>query len=68
MEHFNIDWDNAYAFGDNDNDAEMLKAVGHGIAMGKHSKLAGECAEYITKTVIQEGIHHALLHYKLIAD
>lgn len=68
IDYFGISKNDTYAFGDNDNDAEMLKTVGHGIAMGKHSALAEECAEYVTKTVVQEGIHHALLHYGLIEE
>lgn len=34
LEHFNIDLNNSYAFGDGLNDLEMIEAVGHGIAMG----------------------------------
>ena len=68
IDYFGIDTENTYAFGDNDNDAEMLKVVGHGIVMEKHSRLAEECAEYITKSVVQEGIHHALVHYGLVSD
>ena len=33
LEHLNIDKDHSYAFGDGLNDLEMIKYVGHGIAM-----------------------------------
>ena len=33
-----IDKKDTYAFGDADNDVEMMQAVGTGIAMGRHSE------------------------------
>ena len=38
LDHFNIDPKNAIAFGDGDNDIDMLEYVGVGIAMGNGSK------------------------------
>ena len=67
LEHLNLTKENAYAFGDGENDATMLNAVGHGIAMGEHSSDIEKYAEFITKTVKEDGIFHALSeHYKLI--
>lgn len=34
MKHFKLDLNDTYAFGDGDNDYDMLKTVGYGIAMG----------------------------------
>ena len=65
-EHFGLPIENTYAFGDGSNDYGMLKAVGHGIAMGVHDKKLEECAEFITKTVQEEGIEFGLQHYGLI--
>ena len=45
MEHYHIDRSEAVAFGDGNNDLEMLKAVGHGIAMGNGSDELKEIAE-----------------------
>ena len=65
-EHFKLPLENTYAFGDGMNDYDMLKAVGHGIAMGNHAEALEECAEFITKSVREEGIEYGLRHYGLI--
>lgn len=65
-EHFNIPIEDTYAFGDGSNDYDMLKCVGHGVAMGHHAAELEECAEFITKTVSEEGIEFGLQHYGLI--
>lgn len=65
-EHFGLPLENTYAFGDGMNDYDMLKCVGHGIAMGHHAEALEECAEFITKGVQEEGIEYGLRHYGLI--
>lgn len=65
-EHFGLNAENTYAFGDGSNDVEMLKCVGHGVAMGHHAEELEKCAEFITATVKEEGIEAGLLHYGLI--
>ncbi len=66
IERFGLKKDAVYALGDGQNDMDMLAAVGHPIAMGKHApSLEGIC-EFITKDVPGEGIDHALRHYGLI--
>ena len=66
LKAFGIPREQAWAFGDNDNDCEMLSAVGHGIAMGKHSPNLARCAQRITGTVLEEGIYTALVSQGLI--
>lgn len=66
LEAFGIPRENAWAFGDNDNDCEMLSAVGHGVAMGKHSANLEKYAQLITGTVLEEGIYTALVSQGLI--
>ena len=61
-----IDAGNTYAFGDGMNDINMLKAAGHGIAMGNGQKLCKEAAEYITSDIDDDGVYNGLRHYKLI--
>ena len=56
----------SYAFGDADNDVEMMQAVGTGIAMGRHSDAVGEVASMVTGTVKEEGITQALEKLGLI--
>ena len=46
---------------------EMLKAVGTGIVMAKHSVKAGEAATMFTGTVKEEGITQALEKLGLIS-
>lgn len=66
IELLGIDKKDTYAFGDMDNDIEMLKSVGTGIAMGRHTKGVEEVASMITGTVKEEGITTALEKLGLI--
>ena len=66
IEKLGIPYENTYAFGDGTNDVEMIKAVCHGVAMGECVPGAREAAEYVTDTVINEGITKAFEYYKLI--
>ena len=61
-----IDRKDTYAFGDADNDVEMMKVVGTGVAMGRHSDAVGEVASMVTGTVKEEGITQALEKLGLI--
>ncbi|MEG1441420.1 MAG: HAD hydrolase family protein, partial [Oscillospiraceae bacterium] len=55
-----------YAFGDGDNDYDMLKFVGTGIAMGNHTERLNDIVEMITDTVQNEGIYKGLKKLQLI--
>ncbi|MFV0393789.1 MAG: HAD family hydrolase [Coprobacillaceae bacterium] len=61
--HLNIDRKETYAFGDGDNDIEMLQLVGHGIAMGNAAKHIQNAASDVTDTVDNEGIAKAFKKY-----
>ncbi|MFD3259296.1 Cof-type HAD-IIB family hydrolase [Paenibacillus lentus] len=50
----------AYAFGDNLNDMEMLQYVGHGIAMGNAPDCVKQIARYVTADVDRHGIASGL--------
>ncbi|MFP3153997.1 Cof-type HAD-IIB family hydrolase [Lachnospiraceae bacterium ZAX-1] len=65
-EALNISTKDTYAFGDSANDIEMLKYVGHGIAMGNGMEMAKEAAEYVTDGLEHDGIFNGLRHYGLI--
>ncbi|MBR4026762.1 MAG: Cof-type HAD-IIB family hydrolase [Lachnospiraceae bacterium] len=58
--------EDTYAVGDSVNDLDMLQFVGHGIAMGNASDIAKQSAEYVTTSLEEDGIYHALEHYGLI--
>lgn len=54
------------AFGDGDNDVQMLRFVGIGVAMGNAVPEAKEAADYVTADIDDDGIAKALEHFGLI--
>lgn len=56
LEYLEIPLENSYAFGDGDNDVEMLETVGCGIAMGNASDRVKSYAKEITDTVANDGV------------
>lgn len=52
--------------GDSENDLEMLRAAGVGIAMGNASDYVKEAADDVTRSVEEDGVYHAFLKYGLI--
>lgn len=62
----NIDQSETMAFGDGENDMEMLKFVYKGIAMGNGEKEVKEIADYVTADIDEGGIYKALKHFKVI--
>ena len=54
------------AFGDSENDEEMLKRCGLGIAMGNATEGAKKAADFVTLPCDQDGIGYALRHFGLI--
>ncbi len=58
--------DDAMAFGDGENDLEMLKAVKVGVAMGNGEEHVKQIADYVTTDINKDGIYNASMHYKLI--
>lgn len=66
MEHFGLEKKDAYVFGDSSNDLSMFQAVDHAVAMGHHDPVLDPYTEYVTKTVEEDGILHALKQYGII--
>lgn len=58
LDFFHYDKSDAMAFGDGDNDIEMLKTVGHGIAMGNGSEEVKAAAEEVCGNCAEDGIYH----------
>ncbi len=54
------------AFGDGENDIEMIRFAGIGVAMGNASDEVKAAADYVTDTVDDDGIEKALRHFGLI--
>lgn len=66
LKQLNISLDNSYALGDSSNDLTMLEYVKTSIAMENSSQDVLDMASFITKDVDEDGVEHALKHYKLI--
>lgn len=66
LAHINLSPKQAYAIGDSDNDLEMIRIAGTGIAMEKHSERLGQSADYITDSVANDGVAKALAHFRLV--
>lgn len=66
--HLGVPIEDTYAFGDGMNDITMLKAAGHGIAMGNGQKETKEAAEYVTDAIDEDGVYNGLKHYGLIRE
>ena len=54
------------AFGDGENDKEMLEYAGIGVAMGNAKDSVKAVADYVTDSVDDNGIENALRHFGLI--
>lgn len=54
------------AFGDAENDLEMIRFAGIGVAMGNAEASVKAVADYITADIDDDGIEKALKHYNLI--
>ena len=63
-----IPLENAYAFGDGDNDIEMLDYIPQSVAMGNASKRAKKHAKYITNDIKEDGVKNGLLSLGLLHD
>ncbi|MDT8719364.1 HAD family hydrolase [Clostridium sp. 19966] len=56
LDSLNIPLENSYAFGDGENDIEMLSTVGCGIAMGNAKDSVKRYAKKVTDTVQNDGV------------
>lgn len=68
FEHFGIKKEEAIAFGDGDNDLEMLETVGCGLAMGNAKDIVKKRADKIIRPVDEDGIYYYLLEEGLISE
>lgn len=66
LSHYGLDRSEALAFGDGDNDIEMLQAVGRGVAMGNASERLKAVADDVCGHVTQDGIYHYCLAHGLL--
>lgn len=59
-------WDETIAFGDSANDINMIEKAAIGVAMGNGTAACKAAADYVTDSVVEDGIATALQHFKLI--
>ena len=64
--HYGFSKAEAIAFGDGHNDIEMLENVGMGIAMGNAKDEVKAKADFVCKSVEDDGIYHYCIENKLI--
>ncbi len=61
-----LSWDEVMAFGDGENDIEMLTNAKIGVAMGNAKDRLKQCADYISTDITDNGIKNALIHFNII--
>lgn len=66
LKDYDISPEECIAFGDSENDMEMLQAVGIGVAMGNATPECKAIADYITSDCDEDGILSALRHYNVL--
>lgn len=66
LDHYHLEPAAALAFGDGDNDIEMLQAVSHGVAMENASQRLKAVAGDVCGHVAQDGVYHYCLAHGLL--
>mgnify|MGYP001058408260 FL=1 len=66
LEHFGFDRSETMAFGDGENDLPMIRHAHIGVAMGNADDFVKGQADYVTKSVDEDGIVTALEHFGLL--
>lgn len=64
--YFGIRAGQTMAFGDGQNDLDMIHAAGIGVAMGNGKENIKAAAAYVTASAAEAGVTRALRHFKLI--
>ena len=67
LHHYGIPVSDSIAFGDSENDVEMLKAAGIGVCMGNGTPEARAAADYITADCDENGLAKAMQHFGLLS-
>ena len=68
LAHYKFSKEEAIAFGDGENDMDMLLSVGKGVAMGNAAEKVKEIATDICESVTDDGIYYYLKSQKLINE
>jgi len=63
--YLSVSLEQIMAIGDNNNDIEMLRTVGWGVAMGQASEAVKSAARAVTASNREDGVAQAIQHYAL---
>ena len=66
LAHFGVTREEIMAFGDGENDRDMLSFAGIGIAMGNGKEITKAAADYVTDHIDEDGIEKALIHFGIL--
>jgi len=66
LEHLGISREDTVAIGDSTNDVPMFSVAKHTVCMGNGMEELKAQAEYVTASVMEDGIEKALRHFELI--
>lgn len=68
LDQMKIDRKESYAFGDGNNDEEMLLAAGVGVLIGQEAKKLVDKADFVSKSAKEDGVTYALCKLGLIKN
>ena len=68
LDHYGWTVDQCAAFGDAENDIDMLRFAGTGIAMGNGDDSVKAAADYVTSDIEEDGIAKGLAHIGLLTE
>lgn len=66
LDYYNISLEETMAFGDGQNDIEMLEHVSVGVAMGNADDIVKKSSDYITDDIDNDGLVKALYNFNIL--
>ncbi|MEK4361419.1 Cof-type HAD-IIB family hydrolase [Paenibacillus sp. FSL M8-0212] len=66
LDYLKISREDTMAFGDGENDVDLLEYAGIGIAMGNGGERIKKSADYVTLRASEDGVTHALKQFKIL--
>ena len=60
LDYYGLEQSDSVAFGDSENDIEMLRFAGTGVCMGNGRPVAKEAADFVTDDIHEDGIYNAM--------
>ena len=66
MAHFGLSRQEIVAFGDGNNDTDMLTFAGIGVAMGNGAACAKAAADFVTADIDDDGVEKALRNLMIL--